>query len=415
VQTTHTLLVCTTVTRATVPWARRLNAALAAHAGRTRLIVLILDDLELALDPSAEQFEVVRPDQLEIPQFELMAARFEREQLIRATEPSLIRLALERSGGDPVVYLDAQTEAFADLGDFAALAGERGVALVPRVSGPIPRDGLRPTDEDVLARGIFDPGCLACAGRHGFDRVLRSWTERMRHDGPPGAETSVPRWHDLLATFTPHAGIAEDPGLGISVWNLHERRLTAVGSDVAVDGRPLRTVCFAGLEAEPEGHAPHDDGLAEMHTRGVVFSRQPAVAGLLAERSRWLATEGRRPGDPDIARYGFAQLADGTPLTPRLRRLIWLAQRRAGFRRSPFSGPGTEELVAFLLGPSREFPGIPRFWTWLHAERSDLKEAFPDIRGADARNFMHWIIETGERENDIPPLLRVTDDILQTA
>jgi hypothetical protein len=152
-----------------------------------------------------------------------------------------------------------------------------------------------------------------------------------------------------------------------------------------------------------------------MHTRGVVFSRQPAVAGLLAERSRWLATEGRRPGDPDIARYGFAQLADGTPLTPRLRRLIWLAQRRAGFRRSPFSGPGTEELVAFLLGPSREFPGIPRFWTWLHAERSDLKEAFPDIRGADARNFMHWIIETGERENDIPPLLRVTDDTLQTA
>lgn len=408
-ETNDSLFVCTTVTRATIPWARRLNASLATHAGRTRLLVLVLDDLDLAVDPSRELFEVVRPEQLELPQFDLMAARFDREHLVRASEPSLLRLALDHSGGDPVIYLDPQTEAFAPLDEFATLAAERGVGLVARLTAPIPRDGLRPSDEDALGQGIFDPGCLACAGSSSFERALRSWTERMRHDGPPGAATTVPRWHDLLVTFLPRAAIADDPGLGVSVWNLHERRVTDDGPRVLVDGVPLRTLCFAGMEVEPGAEAARDEPRGEMLSRGAVFARQPPIARLLLDRSRFRGAEQAGLQEARGDGYAFDRLADGTPLSPRLRRLIWLAERRGGLRRSPFTGPGLEELVEFLLGAPRAYPGIPRLWTWIYEERGDLNGAFPDIRGADASSFLEWIMETGEQQNEIPPLLQIND------
>jgi hypothetical protein len=408
------MLVCTTVTRGTIAEARRLYQSLRSHGPSARLLALVLDDRELAIDPAGEPFELIRPQELAIDRFELLAGRLPKARLVRATQPSLIRLSLERAEGAPVLYLDSRTEVFGDLGSLGELAADRGFALVPRTSEPIPHDGLRPTDVDLLRAGVFDPGCLACASTERVMKLLRTWAHRLRHGSLFDASVAYLRWPDLLVALARGAGMSADPGIGVSVWNLHERRLTEEAGALLVDGEPLRTLCFAGLEPGPLSTGAESAPEDEMLTRGAaLLHRNATLRRLAADRDAWL--NAARHGIAGAEAYGFAELADGTPLSPNLREWIRLAERR-GYRRSPFSADGTAALLDWLRTPTErgQRHGIPRIWLFVHAMRGDLHERFADLDGADGREFARWIREIGEREYDVPPALRITSEANQT-
>jgi hypothetical protein len=409
-----TTTVCTIVTRRTMSRARRLHQTITLNSPGTRVIALLLDDREFAVDDAAESVELVRPDELEIERFDLLAARLSEGRLIRATQPALVRKALERAAGAPVVFLDSQTEVFGDLAEFAQLAKRHGIALVARLREPIPRDALRPTETDVLEAGMFDPGCVAFGAGPRTNRLLQLWTERLRYAAHDEESIAFSRWHDLLATLMPDAKVTADPGLGVSVWNLHERRLEEDDGRISANGRPLRTLCFTGLEVVPDGLAEVASGEPEWPahalTRSDAFLQRSGLLGRLsAERGAGLLAQSR-PQERE-AGPGFAQLADGTALTPWLRKWIQVAERHGGLRSSPFTSQGTNELLDWLRAPTERgnTHQIPRLWLFVYAQRSDLQSTFPDVDGSDERRFAAWIRDHGEREYDLPAALRLSN------
>jgi hypothetical protein len=369
-------------------------------------MVLVLDDRELTVDHTREPYDLIRPDLLQLERFEVLAARLTEAELVRAVQPSLLRLALERAGGSPVIYLDPRTEVFASLDSFGEMVADRAFALVPRFTEPIPRDGLRPTEIDALQTGIFDAGCLACRGGERCLRLLRAWAERLRYAGVDEGSTAFSRWHDLLATLAPYARIVDDAGIGVSVWNLHERRLIEKDGRVLVNGVPLRSLCFDGLE--PWAGTP-DDQTEQMLSRGRAFlQRGMLLARLAGERADALAAAPH--ASAESGSYGFENLADGTALTPSLRKWIRLAERHGGLQRSPFTTAGAAELVAWLKSPTTqgEVHDIPRLWLFIYADSRDLQQRFPDLDGRGGEAFVEWVREAGEREYEVAPLLRIS-------
>jgi hypothetical protein len=72
-----------------------------------------------------------------------------------------------------------------------------------------------------------------------------------------------------------------------------------------------------------------------------------------------------------------------------------------GFRTDPLaSGPGSfQAWLASAVDGGR--PPIARLWVGIHAQRGDLREAFPDPLGGDREAFAAWIAREGAREHGV--------------
>ncbi len=88
--------ICTIVARNHLPHARALARSYAQHNGGAPCTVLLIDDPDRVLSGEGEPFELIRPDELELPRFEAMAAMYEVSELAAAVKPWLLRMLLER-------------------------------------------------------------------------------------------------------------------------------------------------------------------------------------------------------------------------------------------------------------------------------------------------------------------------------
>jgi len=423
-------LVCTSAASNRLAEVRLLARAVSAHHPGERLIALVVDGpLDGAAVPSRVRppsvhgrtdgsFDRLCPADLGLAPrvYRELALCSAGDDLAACLVPALVAHLL--AAGRPVVALSPSVALLAPLDDLAALAFDRGVVLVPRTARVLPDDGREPSTVDVLERGGFDPGIVAIGPRG--RQVVDFWSGALRVAAVSGGASpaiSLPAL-DLV----PHlfgASVEQDPGIGVSAWNAHERSVTwSAGQGYRAHGSVLRLVDLEGFDPS----APHLLS-ARLARPRVLLSAEPALARLCLERARALSGDERGALAVahveelgDRARAGVGErLADGTPLDDRMRVLARRAIRGSlsASQVEPVPDPFDDESVArfhdWLVSPDPsdpEVPSVPRYLAALRAERRDLMWHFPRAETVDRVRFRDWAATHGLDEAEVPPALR---------
>jgi hypothetical protein len=413
--------VCAIATRPELPQARALAWSLRTHDPAGELLVLLLDDRRCEVDPAREPFVLVRPSSLDLARFELLAGMHAAPELKLVVEPAFLRYALDRTGG-PLIYLGIDALVYAPLGRIASLAVEHRLVLVPRLQAPVPRDHVRLTDAEIAKLGVFDQGCLALAPSDPIDAFLRGWSDRLEHDPAFEIPLVTGRFLDFAPGFLEEARILLDPGIGVSRLNLHERQITHYGASFAANGQELVIARCEGLDGAEAPHpnpygGPQDGGppSAEDRVRTPEAGREamqrtlllahPGLAKLVEQRA--LLLEGCRTDATDDSKYGYERLADGTPLSRRLRRAVRDGELYGGLGGSPFDAAGTNELLKWLNAPAQRgaAAGVTRYWFEIYRERVDLQMIHPDLDGPGGPGLVRWAVDHGRRDFATPDAL----------
>lgn len=367
-----------------------------AHPGDT-FVILLVDDLDVGrpVDRAGHPIEIARLADLPIAPAELdrMRTIYDVMELSTAVKPAFLTWLLERD--DLACYIDPDIYVYRSFTDLVAVARDVGIVLTPHVLDPIPRDGLAPSERQIMQSGIFNLGFIA-VGRPARP-MLDWWQERLLVDAVSDVEVNLftdQRWIDWVPALFDHA-VCRDPGMNIAWWNIHERRLDRRDGEVVANGSPVRFVHFSGYSpADPDTFSKHQVPVPRTAHGGVIRElAEEYGAALLA------SGHGERISVP----YQWATTADGLRLTPVLRSTV----RRAvlGGERTGCEATLFDESVPSAFGPTAD-----RFRAWLdepvagNAEvrftraevglwelHADLRAAFPDRDGVHAVHFRHWL------------------------
>jgi glycosyltransferase involved in cell wall biosynthesis len=400
---------CTIIARNYRAQARVLARSFSEHHPGERLQVLVIDDLEGTHANSDEPFDTIWPSDLPMERRTLhdMAMCYEVMELATALKPWLVRLLLDRTAGRPVVYLDPDILVQASLEEVTALARLHGIVLTPHTVSPIPRDGKKPTETDIMASGVYNLGFLAVAA--GSEPFLDWWAERLRIDAIVDHANMLftdQRWIDLAVPYF-HVYLLCDPGYNVAYWNTDQRPVAHRDGRYVVGDSVLRFFHFSGFDpAQPHILSKHQGDRPR-----VLLSEHTAVAALCREYSERLRAEDHEA--LSLTPYGWDKLPDGTPIDKRMRRAYrtGLAEAELGGEQppDPFGSHSTYELFEWLSTPDprrSEAPLMPRYLWEIYADRSDVQRAYPRIGSVDEALYRAWLRYFGSKEEEIPePLM----------
>lgn len=401
-------IICTIIAANYRPQARVLARSITRHHPDARLQVLVIDDDVGAAKPLADEpFDIIAPAELPISarEFHEMAACYQVMELATAVKPALLMELLARHESQPVLYLDPDVMVFAPLDDVFAIAEQHPIILTPHATVPMPRDGCKPTEYDILASGAWNLGCIAVSA--GAAPFLRWWAQRLRLDALADHANMLftdQRWVDLAAGyFDIHP--RRDPGYNVAYWNIDQRTVECGSDGYLVNGSPLVFFHFSGFDPR----RPHLLSKHQGDRPRIKLSEYPVIRGLCRTYGDLLSAEGL-----DQCRelpYRWDQLPDGAPLTRAIRasiRRALLDRDTGGASERPPDPFDPSSLPAFwnwLASPepaNNDAPAVPRLLFEVYKQRGDLRAAFPHVENVDADRLRRWGWEHGRSEGLVP-------------
>jgi len=393
--------VCTIIAKNYVAQARILARSFAEHHPHGRFWTLVIDDYAGYLDPTQEPFEVLTPSEIGCDAFDAMAARYSVLELSTAVKPWLLRHLLDATS-DAVTYLDPDIRIYSPLHALDELARAHRLVLIPHNTHPIPPDGERPSQIDIMIAGVYNLGYISLAPEPEVERLLDWWSDRLLRDcrvDPTYGYFVDQRWFDLAPGFLSDYAIVREPQYNVAYWNLHSRQLDHDGERYLVDGKPLAFFHFSGFD-------PDDRAALSRHQTRIQLSQHPAVERICGEYADAARAEGY-PTARDWP-YTYAALADGTPYDKLVQSLYLAAQEQGHLTESPFTSAGTEAFLHWL-GEQADGapPGINRLLAHLYGTRRDLQRTFPELEGADRQRLLAWARGIGAQE--VPLLARLAE------
>ncbi|HXV06115.1 MAG TPA: glycosyltransferase [Solirubrobacterales bacterium] len=347
--------ICTIIARNYVAFARVLAESFKAAHPDGKCTVLVIDDPTGYIDPAEEPFELLTIGDIGLPDPERMAAWYNVMELSTAVKPWLLRTLLERPGYDHVVYLDPDIRIFAPLEEIERRVAEHDVVLTPHFDKPLPRDGRKPAEEDILIAGTYNLGFIALREGKAASELLDWWSERLEShclNEPEVGRFVDQRWIDLVPGIWSDVDVLRDPSYNIAYWNLPTRSLEDDGAGgYRVDGRTLRFFHFSGFD-------PQRPKELSKHQNRIRVVDQPLLRRICGEYAEELLGHGYREaiGWP----YGWDSLPNGIKLDRTARRLYREMVEAGGAGESVFAEAGAERFAAYLKvsGGGREGPRL---------------------------------------------------------
>jgi SAM-dependent methyltransferase/glycosyltransferase involved in cell wall biosynthesis len=391
--------ICTIIAKNYVAQARVLAHSLSRHDPGSSCFVLIIDEYNEYIDPQTEPFTILTPAQVGCAEFPEMALRYDVLELSTAIKPWLLRHLLSE-GAPSITYLDPDICVYSSLQALDQLARDHGVVLIPHNTEPLPDDGHRPNQVDILLAGVYNLGYVSLGAGAEIDRLLGWWQQRLLNDcrvDPLNGYFVDQRWFDLAPGLVADCAIMREPQYNIAYWNLHGRRLEHNGEHYTVDGQPLAFFHFSGFD-------PLRPDVLSRHQSRVSVAEHPALARLCCEYAGETIAAGYR-----VARawpYTYHRLANGLEFDKRLRNLHEIASKQGEVWGSPFTSEGCESFIAWLAQPAPAAPaGVNRLLADMYGTREDLQEEFPEVAGADHESFLRWARELGVEQEPALGLL----------
>lgn len=400
---------CTVIARNYLSHATVLAESYLRHERGGRFYVLVVDGL-----PDGTRVEpglhVLVPADLELPDFYEMSFKYTVVELATAVKPSLFRFLLERRGEEELVYLDPDILITKPLDELREAWASGSVVLTPHILRPIPADGRKPSEQDILTHGAYNLGFLGLRNTAQTQELLRWWEERLR-DGCRADVTQGlfvdQRWADLIPGLFPSTVLLRDDTYNVAFWNLHERALEKRGEQFLVNGRPLTFFHFSGFD-------PQKRRVLSRHQNRTEVLDGTALAELLD----WYADAHARHGYQVSGKwqYGYARFDNGVRVNPVLRRLYLSLDKEARARfGDPFRAGGKDSFLQWATEPPPGGSDLSLFLEGLHQARADLSAAFPDVGGKGRDAFVSWARAQGAREMGYEPELVRASEVVTTA
>jgi SAM-dependent methyltransferase/glycosyltransferase involved in cell wall biosynthesis len=394
--------ICTVIAKNYVAHARVLADSFREYHPEGRISVLLVDDHDGYIDPDQEPFDLIDIDSIGLDERDRMAASYNVTELSTAVKPWLLRHLLDRVDCEAITYLDPDIWIHDSLDEVERMTLDKGLVLNPHLTAPLPNDGLRPNDQDILIAGAYNLGFISIRAGTESDELLDWWSKRLLRDcvmDPENGYFVDQRWIDLAPALFPDLEILRDPGYNLAYWNLPRRVLRREDDRYTVDGRPLRFFHFSGFDAV-------NPTQLSKHQNRIELSRSPVLSELCSS----YATEVLAHGHEEARKwpYGWGILPGGVSLDRYSRTLHRTGVYESRLNGSVFRRKGAKRLVAYLNEPDETAlagSGVTRYLGEMYRSRSDLQEAYPDIRGADAGSFVDWVGRNAD-SLEIPAALR---------
>jgi glycosyltransferase involved in cell wall biosynthesis/SAM-dependent methyltransferase len=399
--------ICTIIARNYLAFARVLASSFRLIHPDGTCTVLVIDDPSGFINPAEEPFELLTIEEIGLPDPERMAASYDVMELSTAVKPWLLKTLLARPGVDSVMYLDPDIKIFAPLDEIVERAVEHNVVLTPHFTAPLPRDGRKPSEEDILIAGSYNLGFIGLGASRTASELLDWWAERLeKHclNDPEQGHFVDQRWIDLAPGIWPGIDVLRDTTFNIAYWNLATRELSDDGEGgYLVDGRPLRFFHFSGFD-------PRRPTTLSKHQNRIDVSANPALTRICAEYAEDLLGQGFE--EAVAWPYGWNELPNGLQLDRAARKVFREGVETAELPDSIWTEAGAERFVAYLEEPKhgpRTSHEVNRYAQALWETRPDFRLAFSNIEdeGSGAA-FVGWLRATA-------PDTRIAAELLPAA
>jgi glycosyltransferase involved in cell wall biosynthesis/SAM-dependent methyltransferase len=374
---------CTIIARNYIAQARLLASSYLRHHPDSHFFVLIVDGLPDGVD-FGESVTILGPDDLSLPQFVEMAFKYEVTELSTAVKPSVMSTIMRQRDVEQLVYLDPDIVIFRPLEEMWSQLDSASILLIPHLLDPIPLDGNRPSEQDILCAGAYNLGFIGLRACSESDSMLAWWHERLidlcRVDIAHGLFVDQ-KWMDLVPSLFAGTAVLRDETYDIAYWNLHSRHLERADDDILVSGKPLAFFHYSGFDpARPRELSKHQN-------RITVEGDSP-LAYLLDQYSRAMDQAGHT-----LTRtwpYGYATFTNRVSVS-HLHRSLYATltpEQRRDFG-NPFHA-GSNSFFDWSSRPPSGPQGLSHLMEHLLAESLEARLAFPEASGTQHRAFLSW-------------------------
>lgn len=264
----------TSINNGYLPKARILAASVRKHHPEAKMVLMLSDFADPALDYS--DFDIVLgPSDVVTGVDNLEAWLFDHTvvELCTAVKPFAFRHLFDKYGFRSVVYQDPDTVLYSRLTELEAELESHPIVLTPHVSVPAADtdDLLDGEMLGCLRHGVFNLGFLALTSEGEGPVFLQWWLDRCRDycfdDNQRGLFTDQ-KWIDLAPCFFQTLKILRLPSYNVATWNLYYRDVARAddGSIVVNREYPLRFYHFSGFDIGTHEHmlTKHDAGNATL-------------------------------------------------------------------------------------------------------------------------------------------------------
>lgn len=361
-----------------LPFTKVLAASIREHHPEARAIVIRADGA--AADGLPEGVESLGAADVGVDAPSPAAADLSPERTALAALLPLLERTLADAGVvvtlAPDTILLGRIDALLDAETPVAVLGRRGIPSPPE-------DELHPDADDLELLEPVDLGVLVLRAGDVARDAVAAWRARMDAaawtlpEGGALAELLEPLLDDPAATTAlsaaPHA---------LAWWNVSAVTLgTDAGGGLTADGTRV------GLLRLPDFDVALPTRLHPLLSR-VRVSQDPVFHDLLADVSGRLLAAGAGGGRREPIR-----MPDGRPMPPAMSALMAEALASAAIDAPPRDPAGWERFYAFLNTPAEwgHDLGMTRYLDALWQSRDDLREVYPDVRGADGAGYVGWV------------------------
>jgi hypothetical protein len=376
----------------TLALARVVARSFSQHHPSSPFFVLLADEVDGYFDPEAEPYTLLSLKDLDVPEPTRFRFGLAQQPLSFAATPFLIAKLLEL-GYERVLFVKQESLVLGELESALSSLPAGAVALTPHLLEPLEGAEAEERELNILLSGVFNAGFVGVRAGAPAERFLAWWSDRVyrhcRHAVAEGMHYEQ-RWLDLAPGYFDNIHVLRDRSLNVAHWNLPDRQVTVLESEILVDGEKCRLFRFSGFEIDrPDRATRYSDRLRteNLGGAGVVFQRyRDALLGEgEAETSTWP--------------YAYAHFDNGVPI-PEIARHVYAALEDVSQFGDPFGSAGEGSYYRWLSAPVDGGRGPSRLWHEVYRRRPDLQAAFADPLG---RAFVKWTVSSGRAEYDIPP------------
>lgn len=269
-------------------YARVLLDSVAEHYPAAQRFHIVVDRELLDAADYADGCHAIRACEIGIPDFDVMAFRYDVTELNTAVKPFAFKHLFDVERFETVLYFDPDVQIFGQsTAILGTLAGGASAVLTPHFTSP-PAALDEPNDQTMLRSGAYNLGFLGVRRCEEGERLLGWWSRHLQfkcRDQQSRGWFVDQRFFDLAAGYFEQLHVCRSPGANVAYWNLAERPLDETSGGVRAAGALLEFFHFSGCD-------PREPGRLSKYTRRYRESIDPILARLVSGYTAKLERKG---------------------------------------------------------------------------------------------------------------------------
>ena len=245
--------ICTIASTNYLAYLRTVCQSFLEHHPLGSCHVLFIDEFSGKFNPASEPFRAYGTEEMDVPELRAMSFHYDAFEYSCSLKPYFARHLLRHHGLETLFYLDADTWVTGSFQAALSQLAECDALLTPHLDEPLPMDGLRPNDADMVLSGVYNMGFLGLRNTPNTIRLLDWWAEQLVTDciidhrnGLLGDQRFMDQAIQTFPDIQPFSNIAYN----VAYWNLHSRALEQSDGDWQVNGAPMAMFHFSGYSPD---------------------------------------------------------------------------------------------------------------------------------------------------------------------